>query len=112
MSTNIISDITAQTIGFTVRLVIMSVSTFEIVVILYIYYKHTIFRFILSTGNSEFLLYTHSLSLHVYYCFLYRLFGVPVEYDEYGHRPPEDGDDNENIDDGMLLKYLQSLSKI
>jgi hypothetical protein len=48
----------------------------------------------------------------VYYCFLYRLFGVPVEYDEYGHRPPEDGDDNENIDDGMLLKYLQSLSKI
>ena len=79
---------------------------------IYIYYIHTIFRFILSTGNSEFLLYTHSLSLHVYYCFLYRLFGVPVEYDEYGHRPPEDGDDNENMDDGMLLKYLQSLSKI
>lgn len=39
-----------------------------------------------------------------HYCPLtwFRLFGVPVEYDEYGQRPPEDGDDNENMDDALL----------
>ncbi|CAC5401545.1 SUN domain-containing protein 2,Uncharacterized protein slp1 [Mytilus coruscus] len=38
----------------------------------------------------------------------FRMYGMPVEYDEYGHRPHEDNDDNENDMDEVLLRNEQT----
>ncbi|CAG2239812.1 SUN domain-containing protein 2,SUN domain-containing ossification factor [Mytilus edulis] len=38
----------------------------------------------------------------------FRMFGMPVEYDEYGHQPHEDNDDNENDMDEVLLRNEQT----
>ena len=42
-----------------------------------------------------------------------RMFGMPVEYDEYGHQPHEDNDDNENDMDEGVFYYgnLTTLNK-